>query len=125
MSQPIQLTAQLSLTETNVNTALSVAGLYVAQSGVRYTQNIQSVPTTAGGTAIPLGGLGSGTLGYAMFVNLDATNYVDILSAVSGTALIRLLPGETALFRFTAGITAPAMLAHTGAVAVQYLICEA
>lgn len=121
-TQPIQLTTILSETLTGISTQLAVSGQYVTQSGSRYTQGVMHVPTTAGGTAIPVSSLSN--LGYAMFVNLDATNYVDIMSATSGTAFVRLQPGDSALFRFTSTITAPAMLAHTGACDVQFLIME-
>src|ERR1035438_3031681 len=81
-----------------------------------------SVPTTSGGTAIPVSALAN--LGYAMFVNMDPTNYVQLLSAASGTVLIKLLPGDVALFRFDGGITAAALLAHTAACNVQFVILE-
>lgn len=123
MSQPIQLTASLALTETGVAVSLAVTGLFVALAGSKYVEGIQNVPTTAGGTAIP--GLASlANLGYALLVNLDTTNYVEILTAVSGTAFIKLLPGDAALFRFDPGVTAPAALAHTAAVNLQYFIIE-
>lgn len=121
-SQPIQLTAILNLTETGVATGLSVSGLYVSLSGSRYIQLVQQFPTTAGGTAINVTGLSN--IGYCEFVNLDATNYVDIMTAVSGTAFARLQPGDAHLFRFTPAITAPAALAHTAAVNVQLLCIE-
>jgi hypothetical protein len=64
-------------------------------------------------------------LGLSCFINLDPVNYVDLLSAVSGTAIIRILAGDPPfLFRFTPAITAPAMLAHTASVLVQVLILE-
>ncbi len=80
------------------------------------------VPTTAGGTAIPVPGLG--TLGWACIKNNDTTNYVDILSAVSGTPMLRLYPGECFPFRFHPGVTAPAAIANTASVNIQYLILQ-
>lgn len=124
-SQPIQLTAILNLTETGVTTGLQVSGLYVALSGSKYSQFVMNVPTTSGGTTIPLSNLSN--IGYCEFQNLDVTNYVDVLTAVtgsSGVAFARLLPGDAHLFRFTPAVTAPALLAHTATVNVQLLCIE-
>jgi hypothetical protein len=124
-SQPIQLTAILNLTETGITTGLSVSGLYVPLTGSKYSQFVMAVPTTSGGTSIPLSSLAN--IGYCEFVNLDPTNYVDVLTAVtgsSGVAFARLMPGDAHLFRFTPAVTAPAMLAHTASVNVQLLCIE-
>jgi hypothetical protein len=112
----------LNLAAAGVSAQLQTAGLSVAMSGSKYEQGIMAVPTTSGGTAIPVSALAN--LGYAMFVNMDPTNYVQLLSAASGTVLIKLLPGDVALFRFDGGITAPALLAHTAACNVQFVILE-
>lgn len=122
-SQPIQVSTILTLIQSGISTTISVQGLAVSQSGSRYCQGVQAVPTTAGGTAMPcLSSLSN--LGYAIFVNLDQTNYVDIMTATSGTAFIRLQPNDSALFRFNSGITAPAAIAHTAAVNLQFLVLE-
>jgi hypothetical protein len=128
MSQEIAVQANL----TYSNPAIGPLGLgpiifnfaktFFNITGKNYIFDSMSVPTTSGGTAIPVSGLAN--VGWAMFWNLDPTNYVDIMTVASGTAFIRLLPGECALFRFTPGITAPAMLAHTAACVVQFLILE-
>jgi hypothetical protein len=127
MANEIQVTAKLSYT----NAAKNIANQFLQIpngvgsfniTGQNYSAGTKSFPTTAGGTAIPLGGVG--TLGWAMFLNLDSTNYVQILNAASGTVLIRLNAGEIALFRFDAGVTAPVILANTAAVEVQWLILE-
>jgi len=121
-SQPIQLTAILNLTETGITTGLSVSGLYVPLTGSKYIQLVQSIPTTSGGTAINVTGLAN--IGYCEFINLDTVNYVQLMTAVSGTVVIRVNPGDAQLFRFDPSITAPAMIAHTGAVLIQYLCIE-
>jgi hypothetical protein len=121
-ASPISVTSILSLSSAPISTQLTVSGLAVAMTGSKYVQGVMNVPTTPGGTAIPVSALAN--LGYAMLVNLDTTNYVQVLSAVSGTVVLKLLPGDVALFRFDSGITAPALLAHTGTVNVQYLILE-
>jgi len=91
-------------------------------TGVNYAKGTMLVPTTAGGKVIPVNDLA--TLGWACLKNNDPTNYVDILTALSGTDIIRLKPGEPALFRFGSGITAPAAQANTAAVLLEFLILE-
>lgn len=123
-ADPIQFIAQLTLIEAGVSVSLPQISSPVAAawSGTQYTQNIFVVPTTSGGTAIPLGNLAN--LGYGVFINLDPTNYIEIMTAVSGTKIIKLLPGDYALFRFDPAVTAPAAISHTATCALQYLILE-
>lgn len=106
---------------SGVTLAITAPGLFTI-SGSKFVQNVMSVPTTAGGTAIPLGSVG--TLGWAMFKNLDNAHFVEIYNAVAGTKLVRINPGEIALFRFAQSVTAPAAIADTGAVNMEYLILD-
>lgn len=122
-SNAIQVTA--SLVYTNLPQNISAQTLAAGPSlfsitGINYAGGTMAVPTTSGGTIIPLGSVTS--LGWAMFKNNDSTNYVDILVTTSGTDILRLYPGEVALFRFGSGVTAPAAIAHTATVLLQYLI---
>lgn len=122
-----EITSSASLSYTNAakgiaTTALSSPPTFFTITGYNVVNSTMNVPTTAGGTAIPLGSVG--TLGWSYFKNIDATNYVDIMTATSGTAYVRLLPHEFAMFRFTPAITAPAALAHTSSVLMQYMIIE-
>src|SRR5579859_4669663 len=57
-----------------------------------YTKNLLTVPTTAGGIAIPLGAVSAP--GDFMAINRDANNSITILSAVSGTKIAQLDPGK-------------------------------
>lgn len=86
--------------------------------GDAYVQQIQSVPTTAGGTAINLAGVAAR---WFAIINRDATNFVKILTAVSGTEFARLKPGEGMMLPLAPGITAPAALADTAAVEIEIL----
>lgn len=122
-----EILASGSLSYTNVakgisNLSLTEQPSYFTITGYEAQSSTMNVPTTAGGTAIPLGSVG--TIGWCFFKNLDPTNYLDILTAASGTAFLRLLPGEFAICRLTPAITAPAALAHTAATLLQYLILE-
>ena len=119
---------QIVGTLTYVNAAVGIASQtltvtkYVNISGVNYIALTFSVPITAGGTALPISNLSS--VGLLYIKNNDATNYVDIMTATSGTAFARIQPGEFMLLRLAPGITAPAALAHTATVSVQYLALE-
>jgi hypothetical protein len=126
MANEIQVSA--SLTYTNATAGVPIAKLLAAAFnasivGKNYQSATQVIPTTVGGTAINLGALTS--LGLFCIVNRDSANYLSLLNAVSGTALLRLLPGECVLGRFDPSVTAPAALAHTASVLMEYLILEA
>jgi hypothetical protein len=84
-----------------------------------YAGTVQSIPTTAAGTALAFTGVTTG--GWAYFINNDATNYVEIGVQTGGTTflpLVKLLPGEMALLRL-AVLTVFAR-ANTAAVLLEY-----
>ena len=93
----------------------------MAIAGENYTLETMAVTTTL--TAIPVANLSN--LGLAVFINLDPTNYIEIYNSTSGTAIMKLLPGDPPfLFRFDPAITAPAAKAHTATCLMQYMILE-
>ena len=109
---------------TQVNYPFTNAIKSINIAGKNYSFGTKSFPTTAGGTAIPLGGV-STPGGWAIFQNLDATNYAQVLSAVNGTVFARLTPTDPPIvLRLDDGVTAPAILANTAAVICAYLILE-
>jgi hypothetical protein len=122
--------------EITVNVTLQVAkGALAAESlglsakftfaGVNIIKKTMSIPTTAGGTVLDVSGLSG--LGMGVYKNLDSTNYLDLMTGTtgaSGVAFARLLALECAYFRWTAAITAPAALANTAAVELEYMILE-
>lgn len=126
MANEITVTAVLQYNNTAKglpNEILSLNSVSFSITGVNYQKGSMTVPTTAGGTAIPLGGV-STSGGWCFVKNTDSTNYCQIMTAVSGTAFIRLMPGEAAVFRLDAGITAPAALANTASIKLDYMILE-
>ena len=126
MANEITASASLSYTNSAVNVnsaeALAIAGSTFTIVGSRFSKGLFSVPTTANGTAIPIP---AGTLGWCIIKNNDSTNYVELMSAVSGTVFAKIAAGEVAMFRFPSTITAPAAIANTAAVKIEYLILEA
>lgn len=105
----------LSLSSGNI--VLSITGKY-------YYRGTQSIPTTAGGTALNLGSV-STPGGWLIIFNRDPTNYVQLMTAVStGAVFARINPTEAALLRLDATVTAPAAIAHTAACIVEYLVLD-
>ena len=101
---------------------LAVGALSFTITGKNYVLATMTVPTTAGGTAIPVGNLAD--LGFAMFVNRDGANFVTIYDAVSGNKMMQIKPGMAVLIYFDPSITAPAAEADTADVEMQYMILE-
>lgn len=125
MANEITVTGLLSYTNSAQNIPqqqLALTAALFSIAGKNFEEATMSVPTTSGGTAIPLGGLSG--LGWAFFKNNDPTNYIELMTAVSGTKFAKLPPGAIALFYIDASITAPAAIANTAACLMQFLILE-
>lgn len=121
MANEIQVSSTLSYAKTPVPLqSLVVSNVNANVAGTNYTKISQTIPTSAGGTALSLGGVS--TPGWCMLVNRDSANYVDVLTAVSGTPFARMLPNEPFLLRFNPGITAPALQANTASVLVEGMV---
>jgi hypothetical protein len=113
----------------NVNIAAVKGFLNVTRSayyqatlnGTTLSSVLQSIPTTAGGTALAIASSVT-TAGLAYFRNTDTTNYVTIGHQVSGTyyPILKLEPGEVAVSRLaTLSLYA---LANTAAVVLEHSI---
>jgi len=99
---------------------LSVVDKLVSITTKKFIHAKQSIGTSE--EAIDLGEL-TAPLGWAIFINRDSTNYLEIRSG-SGAAndVIRLNAGEFALFRFGSDVTAPYAIANTAACQLEYAI---
>jgi len=121
MAAELTKTVALSFAKGNVAAhSFSEASKTVTVSGTDYIHTTQNVGTAE--EALGLGDLGS--LGWAMFKNLDSTNFVSIKTATSGVAFTKLKAGESCVFRFGSGVTAPFVIADTAPVAIEYMIVE-
>jgi len=119
MADEINVTGLLSFEKSpaaKISVGVSAAKFTV--TGTKYVHGLQNVGTAA--EAIGLGDIG--TPGYFFIKNLDATNYLEILSATDGSVLLKIKAGEFAIGRF--GAAAPAAKANTAAVNIEYLIVE-
>lgn len=125
MSVSLKLNANLTLTDTgvtpNVNTPFNPGTITTTPPTSLSSAGAFEVPTTA--AAIPIGALDPP--GYAEFVNLDPTNYMQLITGTGGIAFIRIDPGKSAgPFRFDKGLTAPFWKANTAPVQCQIFITD-
>ncbi len=123
MASEIQVTGSLQYTNSAKNIAQKLLSLTAANfsiTGSNYNAGTATVGTTA--SDVPLGGLGN--IGWCIFKNNDATNYVQLKTGTAGTVFAQLLPGEIALFRMDPSVTAPAWIAHTASCEVEFLMLE-
>jgi len=91
----------------------------VTVTGSEILRCIQSVGTSE--EALELG-QDIGTPGYVFLKNLDDTNFVSIRRGTGESNMIKLLPGECALFRMAA--TAPFAIADTAACRLLIVMFE-
>jgi hypothetical protein len=93
-----------------------------SQSAAALVRNVQSIGTGVGGVALDLGSVAAP--GWAVFINTDATNYVEIGSFVGGTfyPLMKLLAGEAQMVRLA--VAAPYARANGASVSLFYIIYD-
>jgi hypothetical protein len=102
--------------------AFGVAGDSVSVTTKKFVSGKVSVGTTE--EAIPLGEVSS--LGYAVFKNLDSTNYVELrMASGASNDHIKIAAGEACCFRFGSDVSAPYLIANTAACQVEYRIYSA
>lgn len=119
MANEISVTANLTATKGNfafARTRTFSATLNTTRKGTA----IQSIPTTAAGTAVTIAA-GVSTNGWGHFTNQDSTNYIEIGSQTGGTTFLpvaRLNAGESCIFRLAQGVSIYAR-ANTAAVDLE------
>ena len=87
---------------------------------VGYTRLKQSIATSS--TAINLGALSTPT--WAIFINRDPTNYIELKVSSSGAIFAKMLPGEWCILRLGSGAQVPYAIANSGACLMEFLICN-
>lgn len=124
MADEITLTSGMVVSKTGgVSVTVPSATNRVDMAGNYATTSVQSVGFSAHELLVISADLA--TAGYAMFKNLDATNYVEIGTDVSAAfnAFLKLLPGESA-GPMPLATTAIYAKANTAAVKLQYTVVE-
>jgi hypothetical protein len=126
MADEITLVSSLRVAKSSLSIEKRQATQRVDMAGTDYSAGTQSIPTTAGGTAVTVAAA-VGTPGISRFTNTDATNYVELGRQVAGSfyVFVKLLPGEW--FDFRLGCTTAQLfaLANTSAVTLEHIIVEA
>lgn len=119
MANEITLTGSLVYEDSELaDEFLQILEKQITISTKKYVKAKQNIGTSE--EAIGLGEVTS--LGWAMFINRDSTNFIQLRTATSGTAFAKITAGSFALFRFGSGITAPYAIADTAACQMEYLI---
>lgn len=123
MANEITLNGSLSYSDSDeTEVELAIEDFLASVSTKRPFKAKMSVTTAE--VAIGLGPVTS--LGLAMFVNRDATNYLELRSATgAANDIIKILPGEFAIFRFGSDVTAPFAIANTNTCVMEYVLCSA
>ena len=118
----LTLNASLAYSGNNATVNTSVVNLValVSGNGLNSLASV-TVPTSAG--AIPLGSV-TAAGGWLYVRNNDPTNYMQVITATSGTPFAMLLPGEFCLLRLDSGLTAPFWKAHTATVQATLAIFD-
>ena len=119
MADEIYVSLQVSATKGSL-TESKAKDKYITMTGGNYAAGAQTIGTTH--EAINLGDVT--TPGISFFVNLDATNYVEIGKDSSGTfvPMLKLMPGEPQLWR--PAVTALYAKANAAPVVLQYLVLQ-
>lgn len=128
MANEITLSAFIQyLDQTGARGMLQVVDQLVDVTQQRFVRVKQNIGTTP--EALILGDVSS--LGWAMLVNRDPTNFVEILTGTGGVKFAKLFPRDDArprdeanfaLLHFGSGITAPFAQADTAACDVDVFI---
>ena len=120
MANEITVTGKISCTNGNFSETRNVSSLRRDQAAIGSASGVQVIGTSE--ETVTVGDVG--TLGYAYFRNLDATNYVDIGPDSTGiVGFIRLEPGDFCILRLKPGITIKAQ-ADTASVKLDKVIFE-
>ena len=124
MANEITTTFSLSCSKGSLTFSRSFTKqITMSASAPNVAGGTQAIATTSGGEAVGLGDVA--TNGVAYFVNLDATNYVEIGINQGGTfyPLIRLNAGEGTVLRLAQGVT-PYARANTASAIIEYHIFD-
>jgi hypothetical protein len=123
MANELTVSVTLSFQKgTGSKIALALSGVFDV-AGSAFIHGVQEIGTSE--EAISLGGVPAANVGYMICKNLDATNFISIHPATGVVDLVKLNPGEPALFRLDdTDAQAPYALADTAACDLQYIIVE-
>lgn len=102
----------------NSGNSLSITDLLASVTTKKSIRHQQSIGTSE--EAIVLGEVTSP--GWAIFINRDTTNFIELRVATGGAKFAKLLPGEFCLLRLGAGAQVPFAIADTSACLMDYIL---
>ena len=122
MSNEISYQFQLRLANGNLEDQYSAPSSKADQTNAKLIRNVQEIGTTeeilaSGDIATP---------GWAVFLNLDDTNFIEIGSYVGGTfyPFLKLLPGDKVLCRLGVSTSELYSKSDTAIVSLFYIIYD-
>jgi hypothetical protein len=121
MANEVAYQFQITLNNGGLKDQYSSSSVTADQSTAALVRNVQTISSVSH-AALDLGSLT--TPGFAVFQNLDATNYIEIGIDVSGTfyPFMKLNPGDQGMVKL--GTTAPYALADTASISLFYIIYD-
>ncbi len=119
MANEITLNASLAYADADhADESLEIVDLLVSIGTKKYIKHSQTIGTSE--EAVVLGEVSAP--GYGLFINRDATNYIELRVATSGAKFAKMLPGEFALLRLGSGAQAPFAIADTGSCKLEFFL---
>lgn len=121
MANEITINATLEYADSEGESeSLQVTDLLATVSTKKFTKMKQNIGTSE--EAIGLGEIAAP--GWALFINRDLTNYIELRVGTGGAKFATLYPGKIALLYLGAGAQVPYAIANTGACQMVYFICS-
>lgn len=119
MAYGVHLDGSLQYTDSEgVDRTVQIADLLATVATKKYVETKQNIGITE--EAINLAEVTSP--GWAIFINRDPTNFIELRVATAGAKFAKLKPGEFALLRLGSGAQVPYAIADTAACQLQYFI---
>lgn len=119
MANEITLNASLAYADSeSASLILQIVNALATITTKKFVWNKQNIATSE--VAIGLGPVSS--LGYALFINRDVTNYIELRVATAGAKFATLYPGKAAFLFMGSGAQVPYAIANTAACQMEYLI---
>ena len=118
MADEMTLNARMQISSLDVD--FNVVTLLRDVAGANVITHRQTVTTSE--AALVLGSVVIG--GYVFMRNNDATNYIKVRPASGGTDMVRLRPGDIAIFRFDSDATSPYVIADTASCELEYVLVD-
>lgn len=119
MADEITLAATLSYEDSEGSSELfTLSDILASVASKKYIKHKQNIGTSE--EAITLGEVT--TPGWALFINRDETNFINLKVATAGAIFAKLKPGEFALLRLGSGAQVPYAISDTAACQLEFFL---